>query len=608
MEARDHTQPSDSLPSPVCPATNFFEDAYNMMEFDDTDYMQEVEINDGDGPQCLETLTRSSPLDVLGAPELNCRETDHQDQAVRDPQVESEKPQISAFQTVHKHENAPARQRSVSPITSGSIPRGLTDIPRAQEDRSTRTPFIPQALPARVLESRGRGEVRVHAAGIDFRETTAEKWLPAVYHYNLRRQYILQTAGNEYDFPDPPGKDILDITTYHPDYKDWGPAWSNRPQILKRFTRNEYPIPSYDPGVLIDRGRVVIDQENHAVKAWKELPLCISSKVPGYKMEAWRRLNPRIQICDFLARMVKMEKPLNSNRNKLSMRMTRFRLKGACISWVEREGCPAIKAYMSDLIGPACVAANSTVNFGRDLTDAEVAKAVAANKGKFPERRRGKVKLESGEQEHGTRQHPLVLVSDEDEEEEVKTDEEDGYIVAPTPKRLKPTAAPLARPAACLTEASRPNSNESMVVPQRRRLRNFREHTGAAIPSSSGFYPYDMLGSSFTPGNSQHPRLQNPRRYVDAAAISIRANPIFTAPRNQAEAASIQQALQYTRDDFILHYSEEAPLTDVRQSYAMQWNELSVAFLQRWFFPGRPPRLTSIDNWGDTVMNWLPPG
>lgn len=600
MKAQDLESPYEEDASLVCPATQFFEDAYNAMIFNSSNDMQGNENNDDGVPLPAEPLSADEPVNEVGPPGTNYHVVDLQNEAVEQQQANAGLPRTST-------EDTAAGESPVFLSESSCMPRELTDIPEYREDPTAQVPSMPSTRRC-VSDCKKKGEVRFLPIGMDYRENAGEKWMPAVYHYQLREQYILSSmpSGEGYDFPDPRGRDIFDITSYHADYKDWGPSWPNRPRILQRFARDGYSVSYYDPGILIDRGRVVIDQENHPVKGFRELPLCISSKVPGYKLEAWRRLNPNITIPDFMARMPKTDKPHLTDRNKLSMRMTRFRIRAACISWIEREGCLAIKEYMSKLIGPVCVAANSTAGFGRDLTDAEVAEVVAINKGQHPERRRWRTKVEDKGQQTGSKQHPVVLGSEEEGEEEVSIREGDGYNQAPV-KQETAMAAPSTHSDAHLTEASQINGSLSETMPQHQGLGDRSRRMSAMLQRSARPTPRNFVG----PPTSEIPqvsRLCEYRRYGAAAANIFRNDPRYLAPRNEAEAASIQQALRFTRDDFILHYSEEAPLTDNRQCYASQWQDLRIAFWNRWCFPGEPPRLSTIIDWGNTVMEWRPPG
>ena len=637
MDAAEDRQISDMAASPVC-STSYFEDAYVAMELESTDPLQKLD-NNSDVPVDTMISHGQTPVDVSSSPLSTTLEATNDDRVIKGRRVESVGSQMSDVkQEEVQFDQIPDTITNPDMATTPSNALGkLASTHTAQYGLLEQTPE-PQAEPSKSLDTRPMGEVRFHDGGMDYRESPSERWLPAEYHYNLRTMFIMTESerGGEYDFPDPQGKDAYDITTFHAGSKHWGPTWENRPPILKRFARSGYPVPSYDPGVMTDRGRVVIDQQNHAVINWRELPICISSKVPGYKMEAWRRLNPKISTSDFVARMPKTDKPVLTERNKLSMRMTRFRLRGACISWIEREGCQAIREYMANLIGPACVTANSIEGFGRDLTDVEVAAATAANKGKFPERAHRNAKREALDSSAGSKQQAFKLESDHEEDEDVKLGDEDEYLQAQGPRPSKRPVPPPVRPAFPLVEAAHVNESAPETTVQRQFPRYSRGNARTMMQTPSRSVapeatnqpqqPRYLQGNPSARMQIQHrpifrrnaislaspmmprlSRLHDEYRRRETIGDRMAANPAHTAPRNRAEVASIQRALRFARDEFILHYSEEAPLTDNRQSYWMQFQELQIAFVQRWFYPGPPPELTRITNWGESVMEWWPP-
>ena len=630
MDAAEERQISDGALSPVRVA-NYFEDAYDAMELNFTDPMQELGNND-DVSDDTTTSHRQPEVDVSISPLPETLEVNNDDEAIQSHRVKPGVPQVPSC----KQEEYLIDQGPNVITTSGSVPEKLESTHTAQDYLKEQTLEL-QAELSKSSETRPMGVVRFRDGGMEYRESWDEHWFPAEYHYNLRTMFVIADSerGDKYDFPDPQGKDAYDITTFHPDSKNWGPNWQNRPPILKRFSRNGYPVPAYKPEVMTDNGRVVIDQQNHAVLDWIELPLCISSKVPGYKMEAWRRLNPNISTSDILARMPKTDKSFVQERNKLSMRMTRSRLKGACISWIAREGCQAIRDYMANLIGPACVAANSIEAFGRDLTEAEVAAATAANKGKFPARAHRKPKRESQELDAGSTQQPVKLESDQEGDEVVDLTKDDEQPQAQISRPYERPISPLVRSASPLIEARQANAYAPEVIVQRRYPQSEGDVRTATQTRPRSVTPgilvqrqhqYHVGGNSRARMQIQHrpivrrnaissanPMVPDISRFHDQyrrrESIGYRrlTDPSHEMPRNRAEVASIQRALRFAREDFMLHYSEEPPLTDNRQSYWMQLQELRIAFVQRWFFAGPPPELTRITDWGESVMEWRPP-
>ncbi len=83
-----------------------------------------------------------------------------------------------------------------------------------------------------------------------------------------------------------------------------------------------------------------------------------------------------------------MGKPVNGNAVRiytLNERATKFRNTAACLSWGEKTGSAEKKAYILSLLPPG---ATDTRSLGGDLNKQQQEQLIAANKGKFPNRRR----------------------------------------------------------------------------------------------------------------------------------------------------------------------------------------------------------------------------
>ena len=83
-----------------------------------------------------------------------------------------------------------------------------------------------------------------------------------------------------------------------------------------------------------------------------------------------------------------MGKPVNGNAVRiytLNERATKFRNTAACLSWGEKTGSAEKKAYILSLLLPG---ATDTRSLGGDLNKQQQEQLIAANKGKFPNRRR----------------------------------------------------------------------------------------------------------------------------------------------------------------------------------------------------------------------------
>ena len=83
-----------------------------------------------------------------------------------------------------------------------------------------------------------------------------------------------------------------------------------------------------------------------------------------------------------------MGKPMNGNPVRiytLNERATKFRNTAACLSWGEKTGSAEKKAYILSLLPPG---ATDTRSLDGDLSKQQQEQVIAANKGKFPNRRR----------------------------------------------------------------------------------------------------------------------------------------------------------------------------------------------------------------------------
>lgn len=166
-----------------------------------------------------------------------------------------------------------------------------------------------------------------------------------------------------------------DVTSYLPSQKEWGPDRDNdwpkiEDNVLHRFERDNYPVPEYTPAVWYDRGRVVLDPDNHPILRYEVLPATLSSALSGRDMEAMKRLDLRISRKDFRARMPRtifkkgigngwVEKPLYS-LSTIGMRTDRFRKANGLISWTGREGSDNIRSYVRKSMPRANILTNST--------------------------------------------------------------------------------------------------------------------------------------------------------------------------------------------------------------------------------------------------------
>ena len=96
------------------------------------------------------------------------------------------------------------------------------------------------------------------------------------------------------------GTGVDDETAFKLEHADWGPDREHLPEVCWRFKEDEKnnPRPSNNPGYMRFEGMVVLDSHDDPVKDWPQLPLTLSSKTQGYRLEAMSRENPHLVYRD----------------------------------------------------------------------------------------------------------------------------------------------------------------------------------------------------------------------------------------------------------------------------------------------------------------------
>ena len=189
------------------------------------------------------------------------------------------------------------------------------------------------------------------------------------------------------------GSHPLDITAVHSAQITWDLTdrrfW---PRILTLWER---PFPWNNPSYKVEdlkyKGRTVIDWDNKPIRDFRNLPLTISSKVEGLRMEAWLRADTRITFPDIAARMWTEWSPKDRRiapkyrSRALSKRPSNARTRCGLISWLKKKGREAQTEYMDSLRTDAQRMANLGV--GRDLDSQEKARysLLGLNEGKESE-------------------------------------------------------------------------------------------------------------------------------------------------------------------------------------------------------------------------------
>lgn len=192
------------------------------------------------------------------------------------------------------------------------------------------------------------------------------------------------------DHPPAKGKHPLDVTGFQQGHKTWGESRDKRPKILFEFKKKGRKDPDDKVEIWIDNGKVVLGPDDVPIRNYRYIPKLCSSQMEGFRMEAISRMDPRICISDFRARMMRESVP---GSNSISMRKTRFRLRGRCLAWETRAGSDYWEKKLSDEMTGEMVTNNSTEQL-EDLSTAEIEKLQLENSGRNPERARGRALAE----------------------------------------------------------------------------------------------------------------------------------------------------------------------------------------------------------------------
>ena len=104
------------------------------------------------------------------------------------------------------------------------------------------------------------------------------------------------------------GEDDLNVTAFLESQKDWDferdHGWTGM-EFLFIFDcdKSNFRTPLYEVDMMYDEGRVVLDLNNHPIKAYQDIPLTLSTEVEGGLLVAIRGIDPRISNLDLWARV-----------------------------------------------------------------------------------------------------------------------------------------------------------------------------------------------------------------------------------------------------------------------------------------------------------------
>ena len=155
-----------------------------------------------------------------------------------------------------------------------------------------------------------------------------------------------------------------DKTSFHPRFDFCGEDRADRPECLFYLYKPSTIHREESTEYLVWNGRVLLDYKDEPIRAF-ELPLTISSKIgqEEARLEAMLRYDARVEWTDILARILRRGATSTSAsrfRNKLNMRLVRFRLQARLLSHGARSGSEALETYLLTTMTAEMVAKNTT--------------------------------------------------------------------------------------------------------------------------------------------------------------------------------------------------------------------------------------------------------
>ncbi|KAL9136168.1 MAG: hypothetical protein Q9175_002625 [Cornicularia normoerica] len=228
------------------------------------------------------------------------------------------------------------------------------------------------------VEEDGDSEDRDQVTETEVAES--EQGKQPVFHHEIydRLVNLMSRQGTYTCEPPDHGVDSMDITSFHPDQRDWGSARAHRAPILTLWSEPPRSAPTYPIGCLLFNGRLILDYAGNPIRAFRNLPLTISSAVKGFRLETWIRQDiHRLHIDDILARLRTRNTPNGRQplhkRGDFTDRAHFFRQKAGLVTFRPRNNALrlASRRYMDSLRTAAQKASNLATD--QDLTPDQLA-------------------------------------------------------------------------------------------------------------------------------------------------------------------------------------------------------------------------------------------
>ena len=352
------------------------------------------------------------------------------------------------------------------------------------------------------------------------------------------------------------GEHPLDVTAAYSRQMHWD--MENRVHWPANLTLWERPKPwnnpTYDVGEMKYKGHVVLDTTGSPIRNFR-IPLTISSKIDGLRIESWMRSDDRLTLGDIAARLWTKDKADGGkmpcfDRRALSKRASLARCRAGLISWLPKKGRDAQTEFMDSLRTPEQRAQNRATD--KSLTTSQQATYA-------------KIGLNENKQSNApTRPERIRKIK--------RAAEKDDTV----PGSSSGAADPVAEAGGEDDNATDVGSNDDeadMEAQLQRQASEEDSDDGSSISSRL-----------LDPDDSRNDR-----------------------PTNPEEEDSLQRALEITVEDFFFLTGQQPPPTDPSENYFSQWGELQGNFRQLWEARGNGtdgPRLRSRDRWTGGISQY----
>ena len=350
------------------------------------------------------------------------------------------------------------------------------------------------------------------------------------------------------------GDDPLDITAVMSTQMTWDlENRTFRPNILKLWHRpTPWNNPTYEIGVMRYKGHVVLDTTGMPVRNFR-IPLTISSKVEGLRIEAWMRSDDRLTLGDIEARLWTKDGPDGGrmpcfNRRALSKRASLARCRAGIISWLLKKGRDDQTSFMDRLRTPEQRARNLAT--GRDLNTTQLGTYAG-------------------------------LGLDESKQSNAPTRE--GRI-----RKIKKAAAGSDTVAGSSLGAGNAGSADPAA---------------AASSDDDHLMAIDSDDDEAVPETRPHQQASEDQSDDEASVSSSLIDPSDSRhdqPADPQEEDLLRRALDITVEDFIFLTGQQPVLTRPGDNYFSQWGMLQEQLRALWEARGNPtaaPRLRARDRW-----------